>query len=143
MPYSVVINTDKYKLAACDKKNWEPGTVNDFMVALNGWHTTEPNLKCVRWRIQMFQGHWPFGEDGYQEWFDQKKNKLKYMDRLCGFERTEYINPYGFKQGYFDVDKVLEQLKKEGKVQIPFKWVYDTRQYSKNLDGCYMEITKK
>lgn len=45
-------------------------------------------------------------------------------------------------QGYFDIDKVLEQLKKEGFAKVLFSWLYDTRQYDKCMDGCYMEITK-
>lgn len=45
-------------------------------------------------------------------------------------------------QGYFDIDDVLEKLKKEGTVRIPFSWLYDIRQYDKAMDGCYMKITK-
>lgn len=45
-------------------------------------------------------------------------------------------------QGYFDIDKVLEKLKTEGTVKVPFKWLYDIRQYDKAMDGCYMEIVK-
>ena len=42
----------------------------------------------------------------------------------------------------FDIDKVLDLLKKEGSVKVPFSWLYDIRQYDKCMDGCYMEITK-
>lgn len=45
-------------------------------------------------------------------------------------------------QGYFSIDKIIEKLKAEGIVKIPFKWLYDIRQYDKAMDGCYMEITK-
>ena len=71
-----------------------------------------------------------------------KKNTIKYYDRLCGFERQQYLSGYGFMQGYFDIDKVLDLLKKEGSVKVPFSWLYDIRQYDKCMDGCYMEITK-
>ena len=30
----------------------------------------------------------------------------------------------------------------ERTVKVPFKWLYDIRQYDKCMDGCYMEITK-
>lgn len=53
-----------------------------------------------------------------------------------------YLSGYGFMQGYFDIDKVLDLLKKEGSVKVPFSWLYDIRQYDKCMDGCYMEITK-
>lgn len=78
--------------------------------------------------------------DRYAEFL--KKNRIKYYDRLCGFEREQYLSGYGFMQGYFDIDKVLEQLKKEGFAKVLFSWLYDTRQYDKCMDGCYMEITK-
>ena len=71
-----------------------------------------------------------------------KKNTIKYYDRLCGFERQQYLSGYGFMQGYFDIDKVLDLLKKEGSVKVPFSWLYDIRQYDRCMDECYMEITK-
>ena len=43
--YQAVINTDGYKLMPCSKKNWEAGTVNDFMLAINGWKSTERSLQ--------------------------------------------------------------------------------------------------
>ena len=57
---------------------------------------------------------------------------------------TEAFMPktVGFMQGYFDIDSVLEKLRAEGMVKVPFKWLYDSRQYDKHMDGCYMEITK-
>lgn len=45
-------------------------------------------------------------------------------------------------QGDSSIDEVMEKLKAEGTVKIPFKWLYDIRQYDKDMDGCYMEITK-
>ena len=36
----------------------------------------------------------------------------------------------------------MEELKKNGVVRVPFKWLYDIRQYDKNMNGCYMEIKK-
>ena len=40
------------------------------------------------------------------------------------------------------IDKVLDELKTERIIKVPFKWLYDIRQYDKSMDGCYMEITK-
>lgn len=53
----------------------------------------------------------------------------------------------GFTIGYpndfdFTVMAMKEQLKKEGFAKVLFSWLYDTRQYDKCMDGCYMEITK-
>ena len=58
-------------------------------------------------------------------------------------ERTEDVAPYGFKQGYFDIEKVLDALKSKGVATIPFEWVYDIRQsLAKRFKGCYMQIVK-
>ena len=45
-------------------------------------------------------------------------------------------------QGYFSIGEVIEKLKKEGTVKVPFSWLYDIRQYDKAMNGCYMEIKK-
>ena len=39
-------------------------------------------------------------------------------------------------------EEIMEKLKDERTVKVPFKWLYDIRQYDKCMDGCYMEITK-
>lgn len=141
--YRVVINTESYKKKRCSKRNWEPGTLNNFMKALNGWKIIEPNLKKLRWRIEFFAGNGGAWDDPeWEEWLNQPKNSFKYQDELCGFERIAKPEPYGFKQGYFNIDNVIKTVKKEGKAIIPFKWCYDSRQYDNHMDGCYMEITK-
>lgn len=151
--YKVSINTDAYKCFPCSKKNWEPGTMNDFMIALNGWHTTEHSIKEVIWRLKMFSGctfsekEWDeekqdWKED-YQKWVYKKCNTVAFQDRLCGFERTHPVCGYGFPQGYFNIDDAVKELKSEGSVRIPFEWLYDIRQRNyKAVKGCYMEIVK-
>lgn len=71
-----------------------------------------------------------------------KKNTIKYHDRLCNLNRQQYLSGYGWMQGYFSIGEVMEKLKKEGTVKVPFSWLYDIRQYDKAMNGCYMEITK-
>ena len=56
MKYKVVINTDAYECQKCSKKHWEPGTMNDYMLTINGWHTVEYSLQQVIWRIMMLRG---------------------------------------------------------------------------------------
>lgn len=153
MSYKVTINTEAYKPRRCSEKNWEPGTMNDYMAAINGWHTTERSLKEVEWRLMMFQGsaapisEWDEAKGDYSgrylRWESKKCNKVTYLDRLCGFERTQKVTGYGFTQGYFSIGKVLDELKEKGIVRIPFSWLYDARQYCKNMNGCYMEIRKE
>lgn len=149
MPYKVSINTDSYKERRCSERNWEPGTMNDFMHAINGWSVRESNLRELKWRLHYIAGHVPCSIDGetrpiYQEWENKhkKKNYVKYNDRMCGFERTDQVKMYGFAQGYVNIGAVIEKVKKEGSVRIYFKDFYDMRQYVRNMDGCYVEVTK-
>lgn len=152
--YKMVINTDSYECAKCSKKNWEPGTRNDYMIAINGTTRTLYNLREVMWQIELFRGnsflHSEYDENNPEENYGLsdryvkflKKNTVKYYDRLCGFERTQYLSGYGWMQGYFDSDKLINQLKQNGLIKIPFKMLYDIRQYDKAMEGCYMEIRK-
>lgn len=152
MPYKVTINTDDYVCQKCSKRNWEPGTMNDFMLALNGWHSTERSLREVYWRLMMFHGlEWVPEEwdaqkedlsDRYKKWRNKKCNWIKFDDRLCGFKRKHRPSGYGFMQGYFDEKKYIEELKKNGFVIIPFAALYDIRQYYRGQTGCYMRIEK-
>lgn len=111
-------------------------------------------MREVMWQLKLFQGcsflssEW--SEDNPKENFSLsdryikflKKNTIKYHDRLCNLDRQHYLSGYGFMQGYFDIDEIMGKLKDERTVKVPFKWLYDIRQYDKCMDGCYMEITK-
>lgn len=152
--YIITINTTEYKPMMANDKCWERGTVNDFMEALNGYTVTETNLSMVKRRINVFAGHGyccdsssdDMTANKYFEWLRNPKNKVQitFFDRLCGFERTEDVAPYGFKQGYFDIGKMIDTLRTNGKIKIPFEWCYDIRQsMTKRCKGCFMEIIKK
>ena len=148
--YKMTINTDTYKCGRCSKRNWEPGTRNDYMIAINGITRTLYSMREVMWQLELFRGNHFLHSEWVEEkgdWSDKylkfvQKNLIKYYDKLCGFEREQYLSGYGWTQGYFNIDEVLEELKTEGNVKVPFKWLYDIRQYDKAMDGCYMEITK-
>lgn len=152
--YKMTINTSSYKCHRCSKKNWEPGTKNDYMIAINGFTHTLNNLREVVWQLELFHGNSfllsEHSEDNPEENYGLsdryvkflKKNTIKYYDRLCELNRSQYLTAYGWAQGYFSVGAALETLKKEGTVRIYFKQLYDIRQYDKNMDGCYMEIRK-
>ncbi len=152
--YKMLINTDKYECGRCSKENWEPGTRNDYMLAINGLTKTLHNMREVMWQLELFRGNSflsseysddnPKENHGLSDRYVKflKKNTIRYYDRLCGFERQQYLSGYGFIQGYFDIGDVMEKLKTEGSVKVPFEWLYDFRQYDKAMDGCYMEITK-
>jgi len=152
MSYKCVINTNAYELQRCSRKNWEPGTVNDFMVALNGWNCVERTLQEVAWRINMLCGTnysgpvWDNEKGAYtkkfNKWLHRKKNFIKYYDRLCEFDRVSAITAPGFCQGYVDVDKKISELKKNGEVRIYFDELYDIRQNPKRFKDCYMEISR-
>ena len=162
MRYRVTINTNSYKLGRCSKKNWEAGTRNDYMVAINGRSFCENSLREIGWLLDMFQGithnnlEWTpensekvgkygpyFGmSDRFYRWLHKKGHVVKYQDRLCGFSRKQWLSGYGFCQGYFDKQKYIDELKKKGVVRVPFKVLYDLRQYDSAMNGCYMEISR-
>lgn len=152
--YLFSVNTDKYVCHRCSQKNWEPGTKNDYMLAINGIKRKLYSLKEVNWQLELFRGnsflHSEYSENNPKENYHLsdkycrflKKNTIVYFDRLCGFKRKQYLSGYGFMQGYFSVGGQIEKLKKEGYIKIPFSWLYDIRQYDKNMSGCYIEIKK-
>lgn len=153
--YKMTINTDSYKCARCSKKNWESGTRNDYMLAINGIKRTLYSMKEVMWQLELFHGN-SFLSSEYDKSNPEenyhlsdkyvaflKKNTIKYYDRLCEMDRIQYLSGYGWMQGYFCISEVLNKLKEEGSIKIPFKWLYDIRQYDKNMNGCYMEIIRE
>ena len=162
MPYRITINNDAYRCSRCSKRNWEPGTRNDYMLAINGRTFVEKNLREVSWLLDLFQGQshnhgeWTpensdkvgkhgdyYGmSDRFYEWLHRKAHTVTYHDRLCGFDRTQWLSGYGFMQGYLNKRKVFDELSKNGVAKVPFKWLYDSRQYDSNMNGCYMEIAK-
>ncbi len=91
MAYRVSINTDAYKPRKATANNWESGTMNDFMEAINGKVFREKNLKHLEWRLGIICGGGFRGKDEdyaeFTEWFNQPRNKIEYLDRLCGFKR--------------------------------------------------------
>jgi hypothetical protein len=131
--YKIKISTQAYKPMRCSKNTWEKGTVNDFMKALNNWETTENDLAQIKTRLEVFAGHIVNSD---------KTNSITFYDKLCECNRTENIAPYGFKQGYVKIESIIAELQSNGYVKIPFKAVYDSRQYNKKFNGCYMEIIK-
>lgn len=152
--YKMAINTDNYKCGKCSKKSWEAGTRNDYMIAINGITGTLYSMREVRWQLELFRGNSfltseyddnnPKENYGLSDRYARflKKNTIRYYDRLCGFERMHYLSGYGWMQGYLSVNEVMEKLRVEGTVRVPFKWLYDVRQYDKAMNGCYMEIKR-
>lgn len=57
-------------------------------------------------------------------------------------KREQYLSGYGWMTGYFDIGEVIDKLKAEGTIKVPFEWLYGGRKYDKNMHGCYMEITR-
>ena len=154
--YRFSINTETYVCGRCSKKNWEAGTRNDYMLAINGKTGTENSIREVRWLLDLFQGkdwqteEWSkenpkenFGlSERYVKWLAKKCHNVTCRDRLCGFDRKQRLSGYGWMQGYFDRDEVIQKLIETGSAKIPFSYLYDARQYDKAMNGCYMLIEK-
>ena len=143
--YRVSINTDKFSPFRCSKKRWEMGTYNSEMKAMNGWHATENSLQEVRWRLETFLNGGACGlatEEliaRYRAWKARKRNVIDYRDEPCGIDRTmQFPEAPGFHQGYVNIDKLINTLREKGVVEVPFRAAYDSRQYARNMDGCYL-----
>ena len=119
--YKMVIHTDTYECGRCSKKNWEAGTRNDYMLAINGLTKTLYNMREVMWQLELFRGN-SFLSSEYSD--DNPKENHGLSDRYVKFLKKNTVRYY------------------EGSVKVPFKMLYDIRQYDKALDGCYMEIVK-
>lgn len=148
--YKVTINTSTYKSRNCSKRNWEPGTQNDYMTAINGIIRTLHSMREVMWQLELFRGNsfvmseYSTESHGLSDRYTKflQKNTIKYRDKLCELDRQQYLSGYGIMQGSFNVKKVMETLMVDGTVRIPFDCLYDIRQYDGSMDGCYMEIKK-
>ena len=99
--YKMIINTDAYECERCSKKNWEPGTRNDYMLAINGITRTLYSMREVMWQLELFRGNSfimseysddnPKENHGLSDRYVKflKKNTIKYHDRLCGFVKSQ------------------------------------------------------
>ena len=107
----MTINTDNYKCGRCSKKNWEHGTRNDYMITINGITRTLYNMREVMWKLELFRGNSflmsEYDENNKEENYHLsdryvrflQKNTIKYYDRLCEFERTQYRRSDGEVKG--------------------------------------------
>ena len=87
--YKMVINTDEYTCERCSKKNWEPGTRNDYMLAINGITRTLYSLKEVLWQLELFGGRY-FLLSEYSEDNPEENNGLS--DRYVKFLRRTRLH---------------------------------------------------
>lgn len=142
--YRVKIDTSSYKNMRCSKANWEPGTINDHVHALHGYETVEHGEDELSWRLSMLTDTcigWDVHDTPrYQSWLGQKKNRFTYHDKLCEMDREGEVTLPGFKQGYVNIPALVEEVKKTGRIVIPFSKAYDARQYKKNFDGCVIIV---
>jgi len=143
--FKVWFTTSRYKPHKASVQNWEPGTKNCHMKALDGWSSVEPDERALRWRLWLFQGG-PIPSDPeeyeqYKQWRAQPINKIEFWDSYCEMDRVTEPTPPGFKQGAaLQVDKIMAELRTRGIAIIPFSQVYDSRQYDHHMDGCELLI---
>lgn len=60
MSYKVTFHTEAYKSHRASKKNWELGTQNDHIKALNGLSFVEETKEELSWRLLMAGGNTPY-----------------------------------------------------------------------------------
>lgn len=140
--YKISIDTSCYKPRRATAHNWEPGTLNDFMAAINGWTCEEPDEESVRWRLEFFLQKTTYRNEDpkWCQWFDASHNDIKFHDHLCDADRVMPVQVYGFALGYTNIDKWMEKLREEGIIKVPFSAAYDARQNIRSFNKCYLII---
>lgn len=147
MSYKVTFHTEAYKSHRASKKNWELGTQNDHIKALNGLSFVEETKEELSWRLLMAGGNTPYeltleSAVRYEAWRNNPRNTIKFQDKLCDMERTIYPSVPCFTQGYVNVDAVIQKVEKAGTAKVEFRQFYDLRQYDPHMNGCYIQIEK-
>jgi len=139
--YKITFNTEKFQDKKC--KDWEHQLMNDFAIAINGKAficETDLDLKN---KLAFIAGN-AFSDKNENlsaTWDEYHNNEDNYFDLendRYGHQRLKY-GMYGIAQGYIDFDKILEQVKGIGELQIPFSSFYDIRQ-GNFFKGCFIEL---
>lgn len=87
--YKMIINTDAYECERCSKKNWEPGTRNDYMLAINGITRTLYSMREVMWQLELFRGN-SFIMSEYSD--DNPKENHGLSDRYVKFLKKTQLS---------------------------------------------------
>lgn len=125
--YTVSFNTNEFN--SHKRKSWEDQLRNDFAVAINGKEyicNTDDELEK---RFEIISGHdISTDENDYFYLENERYNKQRLVYGM-----------YGFALGYVSFEKVMNTIKTEGKIEIPFSSFYDLRQ-GNFFKGCFVEI---
>ena len=83
MSYKVTFHTEAYKSHRASKKNWELGTQNDHIKALNGLPFVEETKEELSWRLLMAGGNTPYeltpeSTVRYEAWRNNPRNTIKF-----------------------------------------------------------------
>lgn len=139
--FKVIIDTRKYK-------PYKDEVANSIMYAMNGWQTTEHSYREVMWRLRSFAGYGIQGlyegelkgelVNKHSKWWNKKDNRIV-VDKDVWYDvRLPVI-----AMGYVDLNKKIEELKKNGNTTLDFADLFDIRQGRRtHFKGCYMLITR-
>lgn len=139
--FRITFNTENFQ--SRKRRDWEDQLRNDFAVAINGKEfICETDLDLEN-RLSFIAGTCFSDENEnssltWDEYHNNEENFFTLEDDRYNVQRLKY-GMYGIPQGYLNFDKVLEQLKGIGELQIPFSSFYDIRQ-GNFFKGCFVEI---
>ena len=135
--FKVTIDTSAYK--PCKDE-----VTNSIMYAMNGWKTTEHSYREVMWRLRSFAGYgfYEVMTDSEYEKFLKWKNKRS--NRIVVNKDNWYeVRLPVIAMGYANLDRNIEELKKNGNTTLDFANLFDIRQGGmRHFKGCYMLITR-
>lgn len=113
------------------RRNWNNQLYNDFAVAINGMEYVCNTEEEAIDRLNFIAG--------YGSSISWEGNMITLEDDRYGKQYMAICLP-GYAQGYVDIKKVIEQVKKDGIKKIPFNSFYDLRQ-GKFFKGCFVEVS--
>lgn len=130
------------------RRDWERQLVDDFLKAVNGKTYECENEESLMERLRFIAGR------GVEQKFRDAPENFVVIgkDRDYG-EREIPAAMYGWAQGYVDLEGALAPIMllgdmvdnaeiEKASARIAFKRFYDSRQYTKQYEGCFVEVRR-
>ena len=116
--------------------NFEKQLIHDTCKALDGLEWEYKTLKGVSSRLSASVGYHSNIN------LNSKNNQLTIGHKIYGGKRKIKKALPGMCSGAFSINHIIDLLKRNRKVKLPFTYFYDTRAISKDLqlDKCFIKI---
>lgn len=151
MPYKFKINTERYKNVSNLSNDHTIYLHNLFMHSINGIEFKERNLDDLRKRILFFISRYEMVDMNSSDWKSklkkQKNDKVHLWDDILNRDVWKYVCLTGSFLSDFDINKIIERVRKDGYIKVPLINCFPGRLHSyseflTSLEDCYFSIEK-